>query len=108
MRAILLTITGAGLMLTAMLAVAVAMTPRECDELSQWVYFQAENRDAGAKLLEHKAAVAEVNAGLGVDMVAMLMRELEKVYADGKAPLVAAMDARFECYARRGEIGTGV
>lgn len=105
MRAILFTITGAVLLVSIELF-AAALTPQQCDQLGQWVYDQADSRDNGASRKEHEDAVKQANQGVGADIVAMLLRELGKVYADAKPPLIAAMEARYECYARKGEIGT--
>ena len=105
MRAILFAIVGAAMLTASFLAISFAMTPRECDGLAQWVYRQAEARDAGVARADHEAAVREANAGAGSDMVALLVRELGKVYAEGKEPIVAAMESRFECYSRKGAVG---
>ena len=108
MRAILFAIVGAAMLTASFLAISFAMTPRECDGLAQWVYAQAEVRGAGVSRADHEAAVRAGNAGAGADMVALLLRELAKVYDEGKEPIVAAMNARFECYSRKGEVGVVV
>ena len=108
MRPIILTLTGAAMLIGSMLAVSAAMSPQQCDALAGWIYSQAEARDAGMNLKEHEAAVREVNASGGDDLVALLVRELRKVYAEGKTPIAAAMDSRFGCYSRKGEVGVEV
>ena len=109
MRAIILTLVGAVALLGSMLAVAVAMSPQECDALAGWIYSQAESRDTGVRTLDqHEQAVREANAAADPDLVELLIRELRKVYKDKQEPIAAAMDGRFECYKRRGEIGVGV
>lgn len=107
MRAILLTIVGAAMLTASFLAISLAMTPQECDALAGWVYAQAEVRDTKELTRqEHKAAALASNEGRhGPDVLALLMRELAKVYDEGKTPIAAAMDSRYECYKRRGEVG---
>ena len=109
MRAIILTLTGAVALVGSMLVVAAAMSPADCDALAGWVYAQAESRDTGARTFDqHEQAVRQANAAADPDLVELLIRELRTVYKERKAPIAAAMDSRFECYKRRGEIGVGV
>ena len=109
MNLFLTTIIGVSALLASNLVTAAAMTPAECDALAQWTYSQAEMRDTGARTFDqHEQAVRQANAGADPDLVELLIRELRTVYKERKAPIAAAMDSRFECYKRRGEIGVGV
>lgn len=105
MRAIVLSVVGAVLLTASFVVIAVAMTPQVCDQLAAWVYAQAEVRDSNqVSRAEHETAVRRANREHRDDVLALLLHELAKVYDEAKAPIVAATDARFECYARKGEI----
>lgn len=108
MRAAILTIVGAVLMLASLLAAALALTPKQCDRLAEWVYDQAVVRDAGVARADHEKLLREANAEDGPDVVALLLRELARVYDEAKSPIAASMDSRYECYKRKGAIETEV
>jgi hypothetical protein len=85
-----------------------ALTPQQCDTLARWVYAQAEYRDEGVSRVEHEAAAREANIKQSRELVALLLRELGRLYDEGKDPFMAATDARFRCYASKGELGVEV
>lgn len=70
---------------------------RECQQLAQFARATAEIRDIGAHMDKHLALVRRRVAEGGVQLSALIERELVRVYAEGLAPEAAEQSTHTRC-----------
>ena len=103
MRAMLLTITGAALMLASLLAVAVNLDQQGCLEYAVWSWDLVWAREIGADRELTRASLAEMRAESDSAVFVLLLRDLDVLF-DTRASRNDVMQAvARECIARRGK-----
>ena len=103
MRAIVMTIVGAVLLLASLLAVAVNLDQQGCVEYAVWSRDLVWARDIGADRELTRASLAEMRAESDMPVFVLLLRDLDVLF-DTRASRNDVMQAvARECIARRGK-----
>ena len=90
-------------------AEAVTLNQQQCEGLAEWVNGVAEVRDMGAAKGKHWKHLARANPDLAPELLAMLKREFDQVYAQASVPpIVLAQEVYGRCVRNKGDMGTSL